>query len=141
LVGLAVLAWFLTASPYSGGLQFFRPYATASVLAAILCSGDAWFVSVLVSRPMRYIARTSYALYVLHPLTTFGWWNEGVVFERYFFKRPLGLLVTFLAAHVSTLYWERRWIEGASNWLEMRKMRRRQSAALLQPQRSLDRIE
>jgi peptidoglycan/LPS O-acetylase OafA/YrhL len=131
LVGLAVALWFVSALPYSGFIQYLRPYATALVLVAILCSGELRLTSLLTSRPMRYVASTSYALYVLHPLTAYGWWNDGSVFERYLFKRPLGLIITFIAAHLSTFYWERRWSSAARNWLEARRTRRQETAVSL----------
>jgi peptidoglycan/LPS O-acetylase OafA/YrhL len=124
LVGLAVVLWFVSALPYSGFFQYLRPYATAAVLVAILCSGDLRLAGLLASWPMRYVASTSYALYVLHPLVAYGWWNDGSVFERYLLKRPLGLMITFIAAHLSTFYWERRWSSAARNWLEARRTRR-----------------
>ena len=44
----------------------------------------------------------SYAFYVVHPLTIYGWFNQGTVVERYLLKRPISFLMTFAAAHVST---------------------------------------
>jgi peptidoglycan/LPS O-acetylase OafA/YrhL len=81
---------------------------------------------------MRYIATTSYALYVLHPLAAFGWWNDGSILERYLFKRPLGFVITFIAAHLSTFYWERGWMEAARHWLELRRIRRQKMQASLE---------
>jgi hypothetical protein len=47
-------------------------------------------------------------------------------------KRPRSFVITFLSAHFSTFYWERRWIEAARNWIELRRARwaadRRESA-------------
>jgi peptidoglycan/LPS O-acetylase OafA/YrhL len=125
VVVLAVMAWIASAWPQSGAFQYLRPYATVLLLTAVLCNGDKLLTELLTSRPMRYIASISYALYVLHPLTAFGWWNDGSVFERYLFKRPLTFVITFVSAHISTFHWERRWIEGAANWIEGRRARLR----------------
>jgi peptidoglycan/LPS O-acetylase OafA/YrhL len=130
-VATAVILWFISSLPYSGFAQYFRPYATALVLAAILCHAGVKLNAVLASGPMRYIASTSYALYVLHPLTTFGWWGDGSIYERYLFKRPLGFVVTFISAHLSTFYWERRWSDAARNWLSLRKSRRQRTSSSL----------
>ena len=61
----------------------FRPYATGLFLAAVLCHRDTLLADFLSSRLMRYIAAVSYALYVIHPLTIYGWFNQGTIVDRY----------------------------------------------------------
>lgn len=126
---VAGLLWFISSSPYSGWCQYFRPYATASLLAAALCLGDNLIAAALSSRLMRYIAATSYALYVIHPITIHGWWNEGSVFDRYILKRPISVVMTFGLAHLSTFYWERPWLQAGRHWIKQRRMRRAQAQA------------
>jgi peptidoglycan/LPS O-acetylase OafA/YrhL len=95
-----IAAAFLAATSHPSGawLQYLRPYAAMALLAA----------------PLRYVAGISYALYIIHPLTAQqGWWNEGSILQRYLLKRPLGLVLTFAAAHLSTVYWERAWTRAA----------------------------
>jgi peptidoglycan/LPS O-acetylase OafA/YrhL len=128
LVIAAVLLWLISSSPYSGWCQYLRPYATASLLAAALCLGDTLLATLLSSRPMRYVAAISYALYVIHPLTIHGWWNEGSTFDRYVLKRPISFAMTFAAAHLSTFYWERPWTQAGRQWIKQRRMRRAQAA-------------
>jgi peptidoglycan/LPS O-acetylase OafA/YrhL len=128
-IGLAALSWFVTASPYFGPAQYLRPYATALVLAAVLRLGKTRVADFLASRAMRYIAAVSYALYVVHPLTVQGWWNQGTIFERYVLKRPISFAMTFAAAHISTFYWERLWIWAGRQWIQRRRLRRSQSPA------------
>jgi peptidoglycan/LPS O-acetylase OafA/YrhL len=70
-----------------------------------------YIFTLLKSSVAKYLADVSYALYVIHPLTTHGWMNDGNLFERYFVKRPLSFIVTFIFAHLSTFYYERRWSE------------------------------
>jgi peptidoglycan/LPS O-acetylase OafA/YrhL len=129
LIIVSALFWFISGSPYSGWCQYLRPYATASFLVVVLCLGDTLFAAFLASRPMRYIAATSYALYVIHPLTIHGWWNEGSIFDRYILKRPISFAMTFAAAHISTFYWERPWLQAGRQWIKQRRMRRAQAAA------------
>jgi peptidoglycan/LPS O-acetylase OafA/YrhL len=126
---VAALFWFVSSSPYCGWCQYLRPYATVSFLAVVLCLGDTVFKTFLASRPMGYIATISYALYVIHPLTIHGWWNEGSIFDRYVLKRPISFAMTFGAAHISTFYWERPWLQAGRHWIKQRRMRRAQATA------------
>jgi peptidoglycan/LPS O-acetylase OafA/YrhL len=129
LTALGAVLWFLSASPYTGWFQYLRPYATASLLAAVLCHGDTYLARFLAAAPMRYIATVSYALYVIHPLTTQGWWNQGSIVDRYVLKRPISFAMTFVAAHISTFYWERHWLRAGRQWIERRRMRQSRPAA------------
>jgi peptidoglycan/LPS O-acetylase OafA/YrhL len=107
---VAFVFWFLASSEFAGPLQFLRPYSSAGLLAAVLVMGPGLVSYVLECRLARYIAEISYALYVIHPATTHGWMNEGSVWMRYFVKRPMSFALTLLLAHLSTFYWESRWI-------------------------------
>jgi peptidoglycan/LPS O-acetylase OafA/YrhL len=129
--------WFVSSSTYSALCQYFRPYATVLFMAAVLCLGDSLLKVVLCSRPLRYIATTSYALYVVHPLTIHGWWNEGSIFERYLVKRPISFAMTFAAAHLSTFYWERPWLQAGRQWINQRRMRKSQVKMLAERQSDL----
>jgi peptidoglycan/LPS O-acetylase OafA/YrhL len=129
LVPLAALLWFASSSPYTGWCQYLRPYATALLLASVLSHRDTRLVGFLASRPMRYIATISYALYIIHPITVQGWWIEGSIFDRFVLKRPISFAITFAAAHLSTFYWERPWQQAARQWIEERRRRRLRPAA------------
>jgi peptidoglycan/LPS O-acetylase OafA/YrhL len=115
-LGVAVLIWFATSHPASGWLQYARPYASASVLAGSLTLGDTFVRRILSSRPLGYVATISYSLYVIHPLTAYGWMGEGTVWTKYLLKRPITFVLTFGAAHISTFYWEQPW-QRAGRWL------------------------
>jgi peptidoglycan/LPS O-acetylase OafA/YrhL len=112
--------WFIASSPQSGWLQYARPYSSAMVLATSLMLEEGWLLWVLASRPLRYIAEISYALYVIHPVTAWGWMNEGSPVQRYLLKRPLSFIATFVLAHLSTFYFERKWIDFGKSLLRQR---------------------
>jgi len=57
-----------------------------------------------------YLAKISYALYIIHHFTMFGWLSSGDVWTKYA-KRPLAFAITFGLAHLSTFHFERRFIE------------------------------
>ena len=118
---LAAGAWAGTSHPDSGWLQYLRPYAAGLLLAATLSQPPNRLIAVLSSRLLRYVAAISYALYVIHPLTAHGWWNDGSVWQRYLFKRPLGFAFTLAAAHLSTFYWEKTWMQMARSWIRSRR--------------------
>ncbi|MGL4636640.1 MAG: acyltransferase family protein [Beijerinckiaceae bacterium] len=117
----AAVAWVVTSHPDTGWLQFFRPYVTGLLLAATLVLPEGDLRRILSSAVARYIATISYALYVIHPLFAHGWWNAGMLAERYLLKRPMGIALTFLLAHLSTFWWERFWIKLAARKLADRK--------------------
>lgn len=110
------LAALLVSCHSSGGaVNYLRPY-----LAAGLVGCTVWNVTrinrFLEGRVLRYVAETSYALYVIHPLAGFGWLGTGGAAIKYLLKRPITLAVTFAAAHLSTFYFEHRWITLGKGW-------------------------
>ena len=125
--GVTALLWFLSGNPYAEWFQYLRPYATALVLAVVLCHSNTFLADFLTSRLMRYIAAVSYALYVVHPLTVHGWFNQGSTMDRYLLKRPISFVMTFVAAHISTFYWEKFWMQAGRKWIRARRTRLAQS--------------
>jgi peptidoglycan/LPS O-acetylase OafA/YrhL len=108
----SLILTFLSCWPITGVVQYARPYCTAVFfIAALQSRGILW--DFLCSRPLRYIAEISYALYVIHPITTHGWLQGANVFDRYLFKRPMSMALSVALAHLSTFYWERPWIKYA----------------------------
>ena len=112
-MAMAASLWAFSSSPWFDQFQYFRPYTTALLLMVSIRYGDCRPQTLLASRPLRYIATISYALYVIHPATAVGWMNEGSPLTRYLLKRPISFALTFILAHVSTFYWERRWQSAA----------------------------
>jgi peptidoglycan/LPS O-acetylase OafA/YrhL len=124
---LAACAWVSTSLPQGDWLQYVRPYATGLLLWATISQPSNRLITILGSRGLRYFAATSYALYVIHPLTAHGWWNDGSIWERYLLKRPAGFIFTLVAAHMSTFYWERVWIQTTRRWIRSRRAMNAQS--------------
>jgi peptidoglycan/LPS O-acetylase OafA/YrhL len=115
---LAVL--LLCCHPAMGPLNYLRPYVGAAVIGHTLWRpGRA--AAMLASRPLRYLADISYALYVIHPIMRVGWLGSGGGWERYLLKRPLGFAITFALAHLSTFYYERHWIKWGKHLVAVRK--------------------
>jgi len=98
-----------------GDLAYFRPYVAAGMVACTLWRQGAP-PRILLSRSLKYVAEISYALYVLHPLMRVGWFGAGGKGELYLIKRPVGFLMTFALAHLSTFYYEHRWIALGKRW-------------------------
>lgn len=123
VVLLFVISWIISGHPQAGWIQYLRPYFTGMLLFTVLLQKEN-IISKFVGMPIfGYIAIISYALYIIHPLTTYGWFNEGNVLQRYFFKRPISFLLTFGLAHISTFYWERPWTAAGRKWIESRKLK------------------
>lgn len=108
-LGILGLLWAFSCRADGGALNYFRPYLAASLVGVIMHCQWRPLLAVLEGPVAAYIARISYALYIYHMLMIWGWMNEGSTMERYLLKRPLSLVLTFAAAHVSTYYWERYW--------------------------------
>jgi peptidoglycan/LPS O-acetylase OafA/YrhL len=106
----------LTSHPMLGPLQYLRPYAAATLLASTIPLRVGIIRVVLTSRVAAYIAQISYALYVIHPITAFGYMNEGSILLKYAIKRPISLVATFFLAHLSTFYYENRWTDAAKRF-------------------------
>uniref|UniRef100_Q07SM2 Acyltransferase 3 n=1 Tax=Rhodopseudomonas palustris (strain BisA53) TaxID=316055 RepID=Q07SM2_RHOP5 len=105
-----VVPFFLASCHGSmGGIEYARPYLTALLIASTIHRNDDAFQRVLTSRPLSYLARISYALYVIHPATYAGWLGEGDWLVKYS-KRILSFTLTFGFAHVSTHYYENHFI-------------------------------
>ncbi len=112
----------LSSSSYSRWLQYFRPYFGGALLMSALLLKSSVIRRALISKQAAYIAKISYALYVIHPMTVHGWMNEGSVFERYILKRPISLLATFLIAHISSFYYEPKWVAFSKFLLRRRRI-------------------
>lgn len=96
-------------------LNYARPYIAACLVGCTLVRERGSLSLVLASRPLRYLAEISYALYVLHPATVQGWLGDGSTLVKYA-KRPFCIALAFFGAHFSTKYYEHRWIRWGKKW-------------------------
>lgn len=99
----------ISCHPDSGAFNYLRPYFAALLIGSTIPAADNVLQQVLKSRALGYLAQVSFALYVIHPLTTAGWMGSGDVAVRYT-KRIGSFALTFLFAHFSTFYYEKYWI-------------------------------
>jgi len=86
-------------------LAYARPYLAATLVGALLLSAPVPGLGFMTGPVLRYTARVSFALYVIHRVTYMGWMGTGDVVARYA-KRAFALLLTFILAHLSTTYFE-----------------------------------
>jgi peptidoglycan/LPS O-acetylase OafA/YrhL len=91
-------------------LNYVRPYIAAALVGTTLYRTPALLGSVLRSRVMQYLATISFALYVVHGMLSNSWLGTGDTLAKYA-KRPLLFALTFLLAHFSTFYFEKRCID------------------------------
>ena len=100
-----------SAHPSLPAMPYFRPYFAAAAVGTSMLALPRWMASILRSRLARYIAEISYALYVFHGMLAETW--LGAIHEskvQRYLRLPLLLAVTFALAHLSTFFYERRWI-------------------------------
>jgi peptidoglycan/LPS O-acetylase OafA/YrhL len=100
----------ISCHPESGFIQYLRPYLAASLVGATLYARESFFIHILHSRILRYLATVSYALYIIHPFLMTTWLGSGEHWAKYI-KRPLLFVVLFISAHLSFFYYEKKWID------------------------------
>jgi peptidoglycan/LPS O-acetylase OafA/YrhL len=113
LVGLALM--LASAHPAGGPLAYLRPYIAATLVGITLYAPATSFSNLLCRREFAYLAKVSFALYVIHGGLTTTWLASGDTLVKYL-KRPLFFAVLFVLAHVSTFHFEQRWIDLGHRW-------------------------
>ena len=112
LAGALFLASTHAASEW---LNYGRPYFAAALVGSSISRPGFPATGLLRSRALAYIAATSYALYIVHPLLASTWLGSGDKLVHYA-KRPLLIVAIFGVAHLSTFYYENRWIALGKRW-------------------------
>ena len=121
LPAAALALLVIAANPHSGAMGYARPYLAALAIGASLHAFPPALERIFASAPARYVARISYALYVIHGMLTatpLGGEDAGKV-ARYLLRVPL-IGVTFLLAHLSTRYFEAFFTRAARSYLGRR---------------------
>ena len=95
--------------PASGKINYVRPYFAAALIGSTLYQPEHWGTSRLQARWLVYLAAISYAVYILHVGFTHGWFDPASKIVRYE-RRPSGIGLTWLLAHLSMRYYEKYWI-------------------------------
>ncbi|MBW4550844.1 MAG: acyltransferase [Aphanocapsa sp. GSE-SYN-MK-11-07L] len=106
---LCLVLLLISCHPASGVVRYFRPYFAVLLVGSTLHPNKSWLLKLLNTRMLAYIGEISYALYVIHPITYYGWLGSGDKLIVYA-KRPLSFALTFGLAHLSTYYYESHWI-------------------------------
>ncbi len=119
---LAVLL-LASAHPRGGFLVDLRAYLSALLVGSVIFTRNAPLKRVLTSSPLRYLARVSYAVYIIHIATKTGWLNSGPKWELYLVKRPISFTITFVLAHLSTFHYEAWGMERGRRWIAARRER------------------
>jgi peptidoglycan/LPS O-acetylase OafA/YrhL len=99
----------LSAHELGGPLNYARPYLSALMVGASLFNAPQWLHRLSSSRPVAYVAKISFALYVFHGILANSWLGSGDTLIKYE-KRPALIAAIFAIAHLSTFYYERYWI-------------------------------
>lgn len=120
---LTSLAFFALSLPSMRDMDWLRTYFAMALIAYSLFAKDSRMFKFLEHPTLKYIATISFALYVIHPATSWGWLGEGHGIEKYL-KRPISFALTFGLAHLSTFYFENRFIELGKNWINERRLSR-----------------
>lgn len=113
----------VSSHPAGGFMNYLRPYIAAMLVGATLFSPPPRLSKLLQTRSLAYIATISYALYIIHHLLVFTWLGEGERLARYL-KKPLLIAASFALAHVSTFYFEHRWIAAGKRLSALLAQRR-----------------
>lgn len=105
--------------PSLGALNYVRPYLAAATVYVSLVTAPRLLCRVSAFRLTAWIAEISYALYVFHGILVATWLGQGATIEKYL-KRPLLVGLTFGLSHISTYYYERKFI-GLAKRMTARK--------------------
>lgn len=121
---LWLLIWAVSCyPPIESPMLYLRPYTTAMLVYSIILTENKLVLAFLINGIFSYIAKVSYALYIIHGAARAGIFSGGSKMELYLIKRPITLLITFVGAHISTFYYEQFWLDKAREHLAKRLSR------------------
>lgn len=103
---LALLPLLLLSGMQQLPIAYARPYLAAFTIGVSIFVAPGWLRSMLCSRPARYVASISFAVYVIHGMLGATWLASGDTLIKYA-KRPPLMAATWLIAHLSTIRFEK----------------------------------
>jgi len=118
-----VIVFLLATRPEFPPLNYIRPYFAATMVGITIMRPIRGLTPLLESTPAGYVAQISYALYIVHHFTLFGWLGSGTGWAKYA-KRPLCFAITFALAHWSTFHFEKYFIDWSHRVAKARRKRR-----------------
>lgn len=108
---LIALLFVACCMPALGPLNYFRPYMAVLLIGSSLYwnapRGDALFKSNVFA----YIAKVLFAVYVIHHIFQYSWLGMDAEKIVKYIKRPFLFAATFALAHISTFYFEQKFID------------------------------
>jgi peptidoglycan/LPS O-acetylase OafA/YrhL len=105
---LAALA--ISSHPASAGFGYLRPYIAATLIGASIFSEDRRIEVLMGSRVFLYIAKISFALYVIHAILVHTWLGIDEDKVMKYVKRIPLIAITVALSHFSTFYFEKYFI-------------------------------
>jgi peptidoglycan/LPS O-acetylase OafA/YrhL len=133
LIGKASFVWLfplliISSHPSAGIINYFRPHIAMALIGSsieISRRNEQW----LQHPVLFYVASISYALYIFHGTLTSTWLGNGDLIIKYAKRIPL-ILITFGLSHISTFYFERRWITLSHRICKIRDTRKLKADSL-----------
>ena len=119
---LLVILLLISCHEQGGFMNYLRPYLAALLIGSTILHPTRALAPWLNNRVLVYLAATSYALYVIHPLLAGTWLGSGDVIVKYL-KRPLLFVVLFALAHLSTFYYEHWWMANGKSLIKKLKLK------------------
>lgn len=119
---LLVILLLISCHEQGGFMNYLRPYLAALLIGSTVLHPTRALAPLLNNRVLVYLAATSYALYVIHPLLAGTWLGSGDVIVKYL-KRPLLFVILFALAHLSTFYYEHWWMANGKSLIKKLKLK------------------
>ena len=119
---LLVILLLISCHEDGAAMNYIRPYLAALLIGSTIVHPTRALAPWLNNRVLVYLAATSYALYVIHPLLAGTWLGSGDVIVKYL-KRPLLFVVLFALAHFSTFYYEHWWMANGKSLAKKLKLK------------------
>lgn len=108
---LLALLFIACCMPALGLLNYFRPYMAVLLIGSSLYWNAPRVDALFKSSVFAYIAKVSFAVYVIHHIFQYSWLGTDPDKIVKYIKRPFLFAATFVLAHISTFYFEQKFID------------------------------